>query len=109
MVCLAQLGRFEKRRADLEKKGAALAAICIDPIEKSQAVAKKLDLHYPILADTTGETIRAFGVAHAGKPFALPAVFVVAPDGRIAWRRIGETVGDRPSEDDVLAAIPVAR
>ena len=99
------MGRFEKRRADFEAKGATLAAVSVDSIETSQALAKKLDLHFPILADPKTDAIRAYGVQHVGKPFALPAIFVVAPDGRIAWKRVSGTVFDRPPEEEVLEAV----
>ncbi len=97
------MGRFEKRRPEFEKKGATLAAVCVDPVPTSRALAAKLGLHYPILADPQAGTIRAWGVWHESKKIALPAIFIVGPDGRIVWRRVSETIGDRPSEDDVLA------
>jgi peroxiredoxin len=99
------LARFESRRPELEKKGAKICAICVDSVEKSKAVVQKKSLGFPILSDPTGETIRAWGVWHESHRIALPAVFVVGRDGKIAWRRVSESVDDRPPEDDVLEAV----
>lgn len=97
--------RFELRRDDFEKRGATIAGICVDPADVSQALVKKLGLGFPILSDPGGETILAYGVEHAGKKIALPSIFVIAPDGRIAWRRVSANVLDRPAEDEVLAVV----
>jgi hypothetical protein len=40
-----------------------------------------------------------------GRDIAVPSVFVVRPDRTIAFRKVGETVGDRPSADDVIAQV----
>ncbi len=99
------MGRFEKRRGEIEKKGATIAAVSVDSVPKSQALAKRLDLHYPILSDPGGAMIRSYGVWHADHGIALPAIFIVGPDGRVAWRRVSGTITDRPDEDDVIDAL----
>jgi peroxiredoxin Q/BCP len=104
-VCRAQLGRFEARRAELEQAGASLAAVCVDPVETSKALAEKMHLGYPILSDPGGQAVRAWGVEHTGKGIAIPSVFVVAADGTIRWRSISALVTDRPTEDEVLAVV----
>ena len=97
--------RFEKRRADFETHRAAIAAICVDPIDVSQELADRLHLGYPILADEGGTVAQAYGVWHAEKKIALPAIVVVGRGGVIRWRRVSRSVGDRPDEDEVLEVV----
>jgi peroxiredoxin Q/BCP len=99
------LARLEKRRAEIEAKGAKLVAICVDPVEKSKAVVSKRSLGFPILSDPSGETMRSWGVWHESEKIALPGVFVVTRDGKVAWRFVSESVESRPYEDDVIDAV----
>ncbi|MBI3723138.1 peroxiredoxin family protein [bacterium] len=97
--------RFEERRPEFERKGARVAAVSVDPVDVSQELSAKLGLHYPILSDPSGETIRAWGVWHAEKKIALPSVFVVDSHGVIRWKFVSPAFNDRPPEDDVLEAV----
>ena len=99
------MGRFEERRAELEKRGARLAAVATDPVETSRELVKDRKLGFPILSDPTGEAIQAFGVWHAEKKIALPAIIVIDRTGKVRWRRVGESVTDRPEEDEVLDVV----
>jgi peroxiredoxin Q/BCP len=96
------LARFEERRKEFEARSARLVAISVDPVDASQRLATRLELHYPLLADEKGDVIRAYGVWHAEKEIALPSIFVIDQKGIIRWKRISRSVTDRPSEDDVL-------
>jgi peroxiredoxin len=51
----------------------------------------------------------AYGVAMKGRDIAVPSVFVVKRDRTIAWEKIGENVGDRPSADDIVAQVTAAK
>ncbi len=104
--------RFEERRSDFEARGAKLAAISVDPIEDSQALAERLKLGFPLLSDEDRTVVRAYGVYHAEKKIALPAIVVIDREGIVRWRRVSESVTDRPEEDvvlDVVARLPAAR
>ena len=79
-----------------------LAAISVDTEEESRALAKRLELRYPLLRDDGLKTALAYGVAMQGQDIAVPAVFVVLPDGRIFFRQIGENINDRPSNAELL-------
>lgn len=105
MVCVAQLGRLEARRAELEQAGARLVAISVDTVEQSKAVVERARLGFPILSDPGGEAAKAWGVWHESKGIALPSVFVVGQDLRVAYRFTSELVTTRPPEDEVLAVV----
>jgi peroxiredoxin len=86
----------------LARKGVGLAAISVDTREESAELAAKLGARYPLLADERLEVALAFGVAMEGRDIAVPAVFVVLPDGRIFFRQVGESLADRPSNAQLL-------
>lgn len=66
----------------------------------------KLGLPFPLLSDPDGkQAIRPYGVWHEGHPFARPAVVIVAPTGRVAFREVGEDFADRLGEDAIIAAL----
>jgi len=50
----------------------------------------------------------AYGVAMDGDDIAIPATFVISRVGRIHWRKIGESMHDRPSVEAILAAVDSA-
>jgi mycoredoxin-dependent peroxiredoxin len=99
------LERLEERRVKLESKGATLTAISVDPVEKSRALASRLGIQFPLLSDPGGEVARAYGVWHAEKEIALPAVFVIDRRGAIRWKRVSASLNDRPPEDDIVEAV----
>lgn len=51
----------------------------------------------------------AYGVAMKHRDIAVPSVYVVRQSGVIAFQKVGETVGDRPSPDEVIAQVTAAR
>jgi len=79
-----------------------VVAISVDSRADSAQLAERLGLGIPLLADPDLTTIRAYGVAMKGRDLAVPATFIVKPDGRISARYVGETQFDRPSVDTLL-------
>ncbi len=51
----------------------------------------------------------AYGVAMRHRDIAVPSVYVVRKDHSVAFHKVGETVGDRPSPDEVVAQVAAAR
>lgn len=96
---------------------ALLYAITIDPPAKSKEVATRIaqdgkgELTYPILSDPGHKIIDAFGIrnpAFDGQDFAgvpHPAVYVLDKNGKIAWLKINEDYRQRPSNEDIRAAL----
>lgn len=83
--------------------------ISVDPREDSVALNAKLGLHFPLLSDADLRIAAAYGVAMEGRDIAVPAVFVVARDGTITWKHVGESITDRPPAVLVLAKAREAR
>jgi alkyl hydroperoxide reductase subunit AhpC len=49
--------------------------------------------------------VRAFGVYDPGNEIAWPAIFIVGPDGKIAWRKFLDEYKTRPPLQELLDAI----
>ena len=49
------------------------------------------------MSDPGMEVISRYGVVHAGKNIALPAVFIITRAGKVAYRHVAKRVWDRPS------------
>jgi len=86
-----------------------LAAISVDSKDESVTLAGKLSIQFPLLADPGLATALAYGVAMEGEEIAVPAVFVVTRDKRIAFKHVGESVVDRPSVGDILDEVDKLR
>lgn len=68
----------------------------MDLAPESKLLARQLGIEFPLLSDPDAKVAEAWGVAMLGEELAIPATFVVGPDGTIAWRHVGERVPDRP-------------
>lgn len=87
-------------------RGATITAIVIDTPEQNAAMVEKLVLPFPILSDSDGEgAIKPYDLWDADGSMAKPAIVVVAPDGREAYRYEGVDFMDRPNDDEVLTAL----
>ena len=86
----------------LKRRGVSIAAISVDSREDSAELAKSLELPYPLLEDEKLRVALQWGVAMEGRDIAVPAVFVVLPNGTIFWKKVGENVADRPSNSQIL-------
>lgn len=95
------MGDLAKVHAELAAQGVGLAAISVDDVADSRALAESLELPFPLLSDPEARVIAAYGVQMEGQVLAVPATFVVRPDRTIAWRYVGDAVPDRPPLDVV--------
>jgi peroxiredoxin len=94
---------------EMQRRGIGLAAISVDAREESVELADKLGIHYPLLRDADLKVAMAYGVAMKGRDIAIPAVFVVSPSGAIVWKKVGESMTDRPSVDRIMEMAEGAR
>lgn len=80
-------------------------AVSADPLNDTKDLAKRLKVTFPLLSDPELRVIRSYGLRQKGKEIATPAVFVIRPDGTIAWRHISDTISDRPDVDVLIRAV----
>jgi hypothetical protein len=86
--------------------GARLVGISVDDEGRNAAMVEKLGLPFPLLSDADGEgAIKPYGVRDPGNPLARTAVVIVAPDGRVTFREVGEDFADRMGDDEIVKAL----
>jgi hypothetical protein len=91
---------------DFTRRGATIAAVSVDSPGRNAAMAEKLALPFPVLADPDGEgAIKRFAVWDAAGGIARTAIVALGPDGREVYRYVGVDFADRPSDDDLFAAL----
>jgi peroxiredoxin len=95
--------------AVLKRRGVGIAAISVDSQEDSAKLSQSLELPFPLLEDANLQVALQWGVAMEGRDIAVPAVFVVLPNGTIFWKQVGENVTDRPSNAQILDVTSRAR
>ena len=68
-----------------DESGAVLLGISPQDVDSHEAWAEKRGFHFPLLADTDKKVIELYGV-RGGKLIAVKrSVFVVGPDGKVAF------------------------
>jgi hypothetical protein len=95
-----------QHHARITAAGARVVGISVDSVGQNAAMVDKLRLPFPLLSDPGGEqVIKPYRVWHEGNPFAQPAIVVVTPDRRVAYREVGDDFVDRLGEDQLVEAI----
>ncbi len=93
----------------LKELGGTLLALSIDPPATAADIAKRLGLSFPVLSDPELKVIDAYGLRHhdarMGFDHSLPAMFLVDRGGIIRWRRVAESLQDRPAPHRILEKI----
>jgi hypothetical protein len=81
-----------------------LFAISEDPVEESLTFARRYDINYPLLADTSGTVANQY-TGTSSDQAALPGVVIIGRDGRVIFRNVGESKADRMTAAQILAAV----
>jgi peroxiredoxin Q/BCP len=99
------LASYARRWDRFEQAGLQVAAISVDSVEQQLTMVEKLLLPFSVLSDPEGDVIRSWGVWTDGEGgIARPSVFLVRPDGSLAYSYVGADYADRPSDEDLFAA-----
>jgi peroxiredoxin len=80
--------------------------ISVDGIWSHLAFAKDRNLHFPLLADfePKGKVARAYCVYRTQDGTSERALYVIGPDGVVAWSYVSP-VGINPGADGILRAL----
>ena len=88
--CRSQLVELELSRTLFERNGVRMAAVSYDSQEILAAFAQKYSIGYPLLSDSTSETIRRFGILNENMAPHLrsygvphPVEYLVSPNGTL--------------------------
>jgi peroxiredoxin len=82
---------------------AEILAVSVEDPSIGQYVTELLDIAYPILSDPEHEVVDQYGVYNLlGDSVAAPSVFVIDTEGVIRWTYVGQSSGDRPTNEMIL-------
>lgn len=94
-----------------------LYAVSVDSPRESREFAEKIasdgrgEVTFRLLSDLESRTVDAYGLrdpAYAGQPnegIPCPAVYVIDEAGRVAWARIESDYRQRPTNEEIRAAL----
>ncbi len=124
--CSIELRALQARLPEITRAAATLVAISPQTPDNSLSTAEKLELAFPVLSDAGNVVARSFGLvfrlpealrkvyagfdlpaANGDDSFELPipATYVIATDGSVAWRFADADYTRRGEPDDVIAAL----
>jgi peroxiredoxin len=85
--CIREIPHLIELYREFAEQGLKIIAIAMpyDPPNRVLAVSKSKQIPYPIALDIRGDAARAFGEVRL-----TPTSFLIAPDGRIIDRTVGE-------------------
>lgn len=101
-ACRTHLGELQDYVREFEQRGARLIAVSADRPEDVRTIVESQGLTFPVLSDEDLSTIEGYGLREADQDFALPATLIIAPDGSVVYRRVGTSVTDRPTVEELL-------
>jgi NAD(P)-dependent dehydrogenase (short-subunit alcohol dehydrogenase family) len=132
VFCREQVAQLRDAQQEIRARGAELAIVGNGAANFAKAFREDFALTGPLLVDPELRAYRAAGLRrgrvellsprlprHAlralragarqtgvqGDPWQLGGVFVIRPDGTLAFRHLSREAGDHPAVSDVLAAI----
>lgn len=103
--CQKQLGDLNNAQKQFTDRGARIIAISADSPADAAAMRDKLSLGFDLYSDPELAVIAKWGVEDFGSHIARPATFIVEPGGSISFRKVGSKPEDRPTVDQLLAAL----
>ncbi|MFE9257967.1 peroxiredoxin [Streptomyces sp. NPDC006879] len=87
-VCTAQLCSYSDGLESLQSTGATVWGISPQTLDSHERFARARGLRIPLLTDGDREVTRSFGI-DAPLIGLRRSVFIIAPDGRLHWKRVG--------------------
>ena len=105
---------FQKRLSEFEKRGVHLAAISVDPVERTASHCRKMGYTFTFLSDSDAAVIKRYDVLHRGAgpksaDIARPAEFYVDANGTVRWVNLTENIAVRARPGQALSAIDAAK
>lgn len=112
-VCTKEVCAFRDAIADYQTLSAQVYGISVDSPFALAEFKKQQNLTFPLLSDHKHQAIKAYDVifenlANVGFTAATRSVFVVDPNGHVAWAWVSENPGQEPSYEDVKRAVAAA-
>jgi peroxiredoxin len=92
---------------EFRNEGSEVAAISVDPPERSAAMRRDLGVEFPLLSDNSRELITRWGLLNAGEKggIALPATFLIDRTLTVRFSSAGEGVMRRVPACEMLEMV----
>jgi peroxiredoxin len=106
--CCGQLVRLAAEQDAFHRRGAEIVAVGADAADRSEALARRWSLPFPVIADPDGSALlKPLQLWNPDEHDGIAAVgtVVFAPDGREVWRSLGRDVADRPDHETLFAVL----
>lgn len=106
--CTAQFQAFGQRREELFGPDVVVVGISADSLPTHQRFARSLNLPFMLLSDPDQSVSKKYGSAgDAG--LNRRTVYVLRPDGKVAWRNMEFAALDPKAYEDLGRAVAAAR
>jgi peroxiredoxin len=105
-VCGDQMALYNEILPEFARFNAELLGILVDGPWCHKAYKENRNLRFPLLSDfePKGEVARAYGVYRKGEGTSERALFVIDPNGRVAWSYVSP-INVNPGADGILKAL----
>ncbi len=90
---------------ELTALNTGVVAISVDPPDVSARLHAALRLPFPLASDPDHVALELLGVFDPANEIAWPSMFLIERDRTVSWRSLATTYKERPTTDEVLAAI----
>jgi peroxiredoxin len=103
------LADYRDHFREIQSAGVTLAAVSVDPPEKSEALRLHLSLPFPILCDTEHRVVKEWGIYNAKERggIAKPSVFIIDPNKVIRYAAV-DTVATRVPATEIVSQLQIA-
>ncbi len=108
-VCTAQLCSVRDHWSEYQATGAEVVGISTDSVESHKGFAEKNELPLRLLADADGKVSATYGMKSWIPGRSARGVVVIDGDGKAVYHKVQTVSLFKPSDDDVLAAILLAK
>jgi len=81
--CTKEACGFRDRMGDLQKDNVEVIGVSFDSAESHKNFIARYKLNFPLLSDSDGKIVDAYGVQVAGRKMARRVSFLIGLDGRI--------------------------
>jgi peroxiredoxin Q/BCP len=103
--CTKEACSFRDNYSAYQDKDIVVLGVSADSVSSHQKFTNKFNLPFPLLADTDGQIIQAYGVAKEGydRPVATRVTFVIDPQGIIT--QVHTKIDTANHAQDILKAL----
>jgi peroxiredoxin Q/BCP len=108
-VCTKQFCNYRDGREDVDSLDADVVGISPQDVDSHERFISEHGLTVPLAADTDLGVAKSYGVAGMGGRFVRRSIFIVDPDGRIAYAKVALMGLGYEDTSDLQAALEEAR